>query len=99
MFEASETTQGNFSRSGLFTTSGQIAPRQKADENKEGVRAGRPREKSIYISRIMSRAQLAGWGCSARFCLISLTLSTRSSACLSREARSSADSTMSALRR
>ncbi len=39
------------------------------------------------------------WGCSARFCLISLTLSTRSSACLSRLARSSADSTISALRR
>jgi len=38
-------------------------------------------------------------GCSARFCLISLTLSIRSSACFCSEARSSALSTMSALRR
>ena len=52
---------------------------------------------AVVISGALVTAGLVGW--SARFCLISLTLSTRSSACLSRLARSSGVSTRSAFRR
>ena len=65
----------------------------------KGVRLDALEIKPIHHRRIADRAQPICWGCSARFCLISFTLSTRSSACLRRAARSSADSTISALRR
>ncbi len=60
---------------------------------------GRHGDESIHCRRFTDQDQLGCWGCSARFCLISLTLSIRSSACFFRLARSSADSTISALRR
>src|SRR3974390_119605 len=47
----------------------------------------------------VEKRHAAGVGCSARFCLSSLTLSSKSSACFVRASRSAAGSTLSALRR
>ena len=73
--------------------------KRKAQEKKRASAGDILESKSIYYRRSANQAQLACWGCSARFCLISLTLSMSSSACFFRLARSSADSTISALRR
>jgi hypothetical protein len=67
--------------------------------DKKGPRMGGPFETVANRSPGTRRDQ-DGWvGWSARFCLISLTLSTKSSACFLNASRSAGVSTMSALRR
>src|ERR1700676_3017642 len=89
----------------VYVRIGQRASRRVSGEaRRTGKRKGRPcrrplARKSIYSCRYSKPAQDNCCCRSRRFCLISLILSSRSSACFWRVARSSMLSTMSALRR